>query len=825
MSAAVEFRVLGPLELWVGHERVHVAAAKQRAVLAVLVLHANVPVALRSLLQQVWEVEPPPTAKAVVRNHVSALRKLLHDAPGTTVDTVEQGYVLRTPPSTIDGEVFRDLGQRGRRELAAGDGHAAAALLDRALALWRGPVLADLVDAGTAWPEIAELEELRLQVVEDRNDVDLALGDHRRLVPRLERQVREHPGRETLYRQQMTALYGDGQQARALAAYEDGRAHLRDHAGRRPGGTLQELHQAILEQREDLDRAVAARRAPLPVPGVGADSPHRAPSTSTAREGPAELRRVTVLHLRIDPQGIDPQRSGGRVPPAADPEVEEVMSRVLAEVTRCGGRVEQTLGSTALVLFGASRAHEQDVERAVLGALAARDVAGRGDEQVAVAASVAVGAVLVRPARAGGRTSVVGRVLEECAQMLRATPPGVVRVSGLAHLATHRSIRYVRAEGSTWFAVPPSGDHRLEVTDRPGRFVGRDVELRHLSSWLRAVAEQRHARLLTVVGPAGIGKSRLVREALRRHELAGGGLVQHWLRPPALQERTPLTLWEHGDGGGAACGSSPVLEELRVLAESMGGGGVGGAVDAAPTRPGAVGGLTADGPLVVVFEDLHRGDEALLDLVGALATVLGPVPLLVVALGRPELHARRPAWGGGQRDALTVTLGPLSASDSEALLSTLVPDRLDGLRAELDVLVGGNPRFAVEYARLLDDLDHGLVGRTGAAGPAAVPVPAAVAGIVSAGLDALEPDHRSILLAAAVLAAEFRVDDVAAVSGEDRVAVAGRLVDLERRDVLHRTAGGRGWGFTQVQVRDAVLQRMPRAVRVALQDRVAQLGG
>ena len=234
----MEFRVLGSLEV-VDHDGpVALGAPKQRALLAVLLLHRGEPVSTDRLIDEIWGEQPPASATKLVQGYVSNMRKALGD--GQLV-TQGRGYLLRIEPGQTDVDRFEALAAEGRRALERGDALTAAAVLREALALWRGPPLSDFAYEPFAQPEIARLEEARLVVLEDRIDADLASGEATRLVGELEALVREHPLRERLRGQLMLALYRSGRQADALDAYRDARRKLLDDLGLDPGSELQEL--------------------------------------------------------------------------------------------------------------------------------------------------------------------------------------------------------------------------------------------------------------------------------------------------------------------------------------------------------------------------------------------------------------------------------------------------------------------------------------------------------------------------------------------------------------------------------------------------------
>ena len=229
---------------------------KPRALLAVLLLHANEVVATDRLIDELWGEDSPEDAAAALRVNVSRLRKTL---PQDVLTTRSPGYVIRVEPDTLDLHRFERLADEGRSLLARGLAADAAKRLHEALSLWRGPALADFAYESFALAAIARLEEIRLAAIELRIDADLALGRHDELVGELEALVSEHPLRERLRRYLMTALYRSGRQAEALDAYQDARRALVDGLGIEPGAELQKLEQAILRHDPSLDLHEPAR--------------------------------------------------------------------------------------------------------------------------------------------------------------------------------------------------------------------------------------------------------------------------------------------------------------------------------------------------------------------------------------------------------------------------------------------------------------------------------------------------------------------------------------------------------------------------------------
>jgi DNA-binding SARP family transcriptional activator len=264
----MEFRILGPLEVEEAGRLLPLGGAKQRALLAILLLHANEVVPRDRLIDELWGGAPPDTATTALQVHVSQLRKLL-DPAATRGDeellvTRTPGYVLRVEPAQLDLRRFEALVAEGKAALAKGDAESARERLAEGLALWRGRPLSDLDSAPFARAEGLRLEELRLAALEERIEADLALGRHADLVSELEGLVVHHPLRERLRGQLMLALYRCGRQADALDAYRKGRRLLDEELGLEPGEALQRLERAILNQ----DPALAPATPPPPVAEV-----------------------------------------------------------------------------------------------------------------------------------------------------------------------------------------------------------------------------------------------------------------------------------------------------------------------------------------------------------------------------------------------------------------------------------------------------------------------------------------------------------------------------------------------------------------------------
>jgi len=241
----MEFRILGPLEARIGGRAVPLGGPKQRALLALLLLNRDEVVSVDRLFDGLWGESPPPTAAKIVQIYVSRLRRALGSDGEGPLLTRPPGYVLQVPPGALDLERFERLVERARAAAANEPADAAAALRE-ALALWRGPALADVAFEPFAGPEIARLEERRLAALEGRIDAELVLGRHGDLVGELRALVREHPYREGLRARLVLALYRSGRQVEALEAYREARRTLVEELGIEPSPELARLETSIL---------------------------------------------------------------------------------------------------------------------------------------------------------------------------------------------------------------------------------------------------------------------------------------------------------------------------------------------------------------------------------------------------------------------------------------------------------------------------------------------------------------------------------------------------------------------------------------------------
>src|SRR3954468_906315 len=256
----MNFRILGPLDVRDGERDVRLRGGKERAMLALLLIHANRTLALDRIVDELWSEDVPETAPKMVQIYVSHLRKVL---PPEAIHTRPPGYALVIEPDQLDLHRFEQLVAEARAALEEGLGEQAAESFRQALELWRGPALEEFAAEPFAQPEAARLEELRMNALEGRLEADPHRGRHADVASELEALVARHPLREGLRRQHMLALYRAGRQAEALAAYQEARRGLGGELGIEPSPALRDLERRILRQDPTLDPA-----APPPPPEI-----------------------------------------------------------------------------------------------------------------------------------------------------------------------------------------------------------------------------------------------------------------------------------------------------------------------------------------------------------------------------------------------------------------------------------------------------------------------------------------------------------------------------------------------------------------------------
>jgi len=784
----MDFRLLGPLEVWDRGRPLELTRPKLRALLAFLLLRAGAPVTNDALIDALWGERAPPTARAALQNYVAQLRRVL--GPGL-LESRTGGYVLNAGPEQIDLGRFERLVAESRDV----EGQERAAKLSEALALWQGPPLADLAFEPFAAHEISRLEDLRTSAFEDLIDAQLALGAGPELLDRLEALIAEHPFRERLRAQQMLALYRDGRQADALVAYQETRRALVDGLGIEPGSALRELEAAILRQDSSLEVPRRSRK--------------RGPA-------PAEQRRKVVTILFADlacPDTLDPEllRKTSM----------DALARMQVVLERHGATVEQRGVDEVMAVFGVPRSHEDDPLRAARAAQELRsEVAGlsqallqSGRGRIELRVGIATGQVL---AEADETTYgfVSGPAVTLAKRILQAAGPDEVLLGPKTIWLLGGAV-----------VSEPSADGRhgagllvdlVEGVQTPVRhpeapLVGRAAELGRLHEALAGVVGEGTCRRFLLVGEAGIGKTRLVREFVTELDGAAMVLVGHCVSYGRGATYVPLA--EMIDA----------IRARRELAELLAGSEHAELIAArladltgekeAPASGGETfwaarrlfEALAGEHPLVLVFEDLHWAEPSLLDLLDYLAKHVAGVPVLLLGLARPELLEVRAGWAEGD----SIALAPLSPEDGAALIENAgeVPA---ALRGRVLSAAGGNPLFIEQL------LAHAKeTGETES-------MPLSLEALLASRLDRLEAGELSVLQRAAVVGREFRAGAVVQLVAEREASSVHRhLLEVSRKGLLEASPGEETFRFRHVLIRDAAYATLPKAQRAELHERFA----
>ncbi len=571
-------------------------------------------------------------------------------------------------------------------------------------------------------------------------------------------------------------------------------------------------------------------------------------ATPLAEAAPAREERKVVTVLFCDLVGSTAQAE------RMDPEdVRAVLSayhhRVRSELERHGGTVEKFIGDAVMALFGAPVAHEDDPERAVRAALAIRDWA-KEEQRLQIRIGITTGEALVTldadPRSGEGMAS--GDVVNTAARLQAAAPVDGILVDEQTFRATERAIEHaecdpLRAKGkeesiAVWEALEARSRFGVDVR-QIGRtpLIGRSEELEALVAALNRARREREPQLVTLVGVPGIGKSRLVWELFQKVDAEPD--LTLWRQGRSLPYGEGISFWALGEMVKAQASvletddSQQAEEKLAAMVAPLVSDPADAEWLARHLRPlaglEAASELGADRrdeafaawrrffeslaeqrPLVLVFEDLHFADEGVLDFVDYLVDWATGVPILVVGTARPELLARRPGWGGGKPNALTLSLSPLADEETAQLVHSLLDRPV--LPADVQEMLleraGGNPLYAEEFVRLLDER-----------GPSEeVPLPETVQGLISARIDGLPPDEKALLQDAAVLGKVFWLGAAATLASSERWTAEERLHALERKEFVRRerrasVADEVEYAFRHLLVRDVAYGQIPRAER------------
>jgi DNA-binding SARP family transcriptional activator/tetratricopeptide (TPR) repeat protein len=804
----MDFSILGPLEVRIEGKSQPLTNPKQRTLLAILLLHANEIVSSDRLIDELWGERPPDTAANTLQVYVSQLRKVLGH---TILLTRRPGYVLNVGDDELDAARFERL----VAEAKGASPERAGGLLREALAIWRGPALADFTFEPFAETEIARLEEVRLAAIEDRIEADLALGSHAGLVGELESLISQHPFRERLRGQLMLALYRSGRQAEALRAYHDTRLVLVEELGIEPSPALQRLEKAILVQDAALELEPSARAAPAAMAPAESEPPPVEPWRET-------LKTVTVVFANLSPshgEAMDPEALRRIVGQAVD-----TARRVFVHH---GATVGELVDGRLLAVFGIPAAHEDDALRALRATAELRD-------ELAARTRVGVntGEVLVEE---GGRRDVsglTGEAVHVAARLERLATSDDVLIGA----ATERLVRHaVHVEpldaraGETLtafrllqvFADAPSISRRLDTP-----MIGRRTELEQLRLAFEHATLQRTCSLFTILGPAGIGKSRLATEF--RAEM---GTAATTLAGRCLPYGDGITYWPlveivrqiAGEGERDALVAHLAGEDdADTIADRVAGAvGLGDkpadAAEIAWAFRKLLEVLAQTRPLVVFFDDMQWAEATFLQLVEHVADWSRDAPILLVCLARSEFLDLWPAWGGGKVNATSILLEPLSDNESDLLIDSLAADAAiseetrGGIRGAAD----GNPLFVEQMLAMLSEN-----------GAAEKVIPPSIQALLAARLDQLDAEEHAVLERASVVGKEFWTGAVSDLSNEEeREGLQGALRALVRKELIRPEGasflGEHAFRFRHQLIRDVAYESLPKERRADLHERFA----
>jgi class 3 adenylate cyclase/tetratricopeptide (TPR) repeat protein len=592
----------------------------------------------------------------------------------------------------------------------------------------------------------------------------------------------------------------------------------------------------------------AARHEPVAPDGTGT-------SRTTATSG-AERRLVSVLFADLV---AFTRYSEGRDPELVRDTLTRYFEATRSVIERHGGHVEKFIGDAVMAAWGAPKTNEDDAERAVRAGLEVI-VAVRGlgsDLEARVAVLTGQAAVTLGATDQG---MVAGDLVNTAARLQAVAPPGTVLVGEATMQAASPAITFepageqvLKGKGSpvpSWRALrvvsERGGRSRSEGLEPP--FVGRELELRLLKDLVSAIGLERRPRLVSITGPAGIGKSRLAWE----FEKYVDGLVDtvYWHRGRAPSYGEGVTFWALGEmvrrRAGLAEGDDESTTRQRIeetVAEYVPAADDRAWVEPAllallGLEPPPAGGrdvlfaawrifferIAARGTTVMLFEDLQWADSGQLDFIDHLLEWSRNVPLLVITLARPELLERRPGWGTSARAFNAIGLEPLSELHMRELLVGLVPDLPDTAIRSVLARADGIPLYAVETVRMLIADGHLVPVGEGTYRPARdlgeLAVPDSLRALIASRLDALDPGDRGLLQDAAVLGKTFPSDALAAISGDDMASLEPRLRSLVRRELLEVSEDPRSpergqYGFVQSVIREVAYETLSRRDRRA----------
>jgi adenylate cyclase len=590
-------------------------------------------------------------------------------------------------------------------------------------------------------------------------------------------------------------------------------------------------------------------------------APATAPAATpepVAEAPPEERRQATVLFADLSGYTAAAERMD---PEAVKALLDRTLRRLGEEIERFGGSIDKFIGDNVMGVFGAPVSHEDDPERAVRAALAMQaameEVNREIDERHGVSFSLRVGinSGEVMAGAVGDRYTVMGDVVNVAARLQAAGRPESVTVGEGTYRATRDSVSYERLEPLVLKGKeePVPAWEATEVVASPGRgalrsqtpLIGRTEEAELLVSLVERVEREKRPYLVTVIGQAGVGKSRLLREltetigdyelppTVRRGQCPPYAGVSYLALVEILREEfelmdidSPEAAWEKlrsgvqtlmdelgepeaGERNAALLalplgieppeGKAPTEEDPQRMREAM-----------FSAARAVIEAISRRRTLVLTIDDIHWADEGMLDLIDHLARwVRGPV--LLVCLARDELLEQRPGWGGGRRNATAISLEPLTSDETQELVAALMPGADNG-GAEVVPQVaersGGNPLFAEEMVNRLLEEDTVETAT----------LPGTVQSLLAARLDSLDRPERRLLLQASVVGQTFWEGSLAGTAAEENLDLGHTLSALEEKDLVitnprSRLSGEREYAFKHVLIRDVAYGMLPKAVR------------
>jgi class 3 adenylate cyclase/tetratricopeptide (TPR) repeat protein len=550
---------------------------------------------------------------------------------------------------------------------------------------------------------------------------------------------------------------------------------------------------------------------------------------------------------------------------AADPEdvraaVRPYYARLRRELERYGGTVEKFIGDAVMAVFGAPVTHEDDPERAVRAGLRILQTIDELNLEERLELAVRIGintgeAVVALGARPiEGEGMVTGDVVNTAARLQTVAPPGGIAVGESSYLATrdvfdYESLEPVRVKGKSrplpvWRAIAARARFGSDLRRHAVPLVGREMERTLLQGVFERGLRDSSVQLVTIVGEPGVGKSRLVFE-LDSYVDEHADLIT-WREGRCLPYGEGITFWALGEIVKAQAGilesdapetvagklerAVPEREPDREWLKARLGPLVGLDGPAAEREESFTAwrrfleALAAARPTVLVFEDLHWADPALLDFLEHVADWSEGIPLLLVCTARPELYEQHPQWAGGTRNATTISLSPLSGEETTKLVTELLDQAAlpAEVQAPLVERAGGNPLYAEEFVRML--IDRGMLVRKGHTWTlvegSEIPFPESVQALIAARLDTLPPERKALLQDAAVLGKVFWAGAVAAMGDREEARVRETLHELSRKELVHPARattmeGEAEYSFSHILIRDVAYAQIPRGSRAA----------